>query len=98
MLILADVQPGETRTVNFALRTGPGNTTGVSPETVAADEYVAYGTRYPVVHHWEDRRPLAMVMTAIHSNLPYVAQLLLFVPFVRYFLPVFCCHQCEYEC
>ena len=40
ILILTDVQPGETRTVDFALRTGPGNISGVSPETVADDEYV----------------------------------------------------------
>lgn len=67
MLVLAAVEPGESRTVNFALRAGPGNSSSVSPASVAQDAYNNYGKRYPLQHRWPDRRPMAMVMTAIHG-------------------------------
>ena len=67
MLVLAAVEPGETRTVKFALRAGPGNSSSIPPTSVAQDAYANFGKLHPLQHKWPDRRPIAMVMTGIHG-------------------------------
>lgn len=66
-LMIADTKPGQTRSVEFELRIGPGNTTNVPASAIATDVFESYGREFPLLHPWTDRRPLAMVMTCHHG-------------------------------
>eukprot|EP00041_Stephanoeca_diplocostata_P021254 m.490588 g.490588 ORF g.490588 m.490588 type:complete len:611 (+) comp21780_c0_seq1:250-2082(+) len=67
-LVFANIQPGQTRSVEIELRVGPGNSSQYPARAIAIDAFQQYGQEFPILHEWPDRRPLAMVMTCQHGN------------------------------